>query len=194
MALLWCQVLDSLWPREMWELAQFVSSGWTLRLKHPWDEESLSGMMEWDVLELLGESRGKTSGYVSAVQLNHKETESGISGVKDKMKHQLFWIHLEKLFFVEDLPQQGWSLFWGRIRRNFELLKTSLNQVFQLSAELKWRLKGSKFYLTRQRLLQSIQMESIYSVLTLAMHGLVGASETNPNYISEAFHIPAWNF
>lgn len=37
--------------------------------------------MEWDVLELLGESRGKTSGYVSAVQLNHKETESGISGV-----------------------------------------------------------------------------------------------------------------
>lgn len=47
-------------------------------------------MMEWDVLELLGESRGKTSGYVSAVQLNHKETESGISRVKDKMKHQLF--------------------------------------------------------------------------------------------------------
>lgn len=49
--------------------------------------------MEWDVLEVLGESRGKTSDCASAVQLNHRETERGISGVKDKIKHLLFLIH-----------------------------------------------------------------------------------------------------
>lgn len=49
--------------------------------------------MEWDVLELLDEWRGKTSDYVNAVQLNHKETESGISGFKVKVKQQFFLIH-----------------------------------------------------------------------------------------------------
>lgn len=52
-----------------------------------------AGMMEWDVLEPLGEARGKTSDCAGAVQLNHRETESGISGVKDKTKHLLFLIH-----------------------------------------------------------------------------------------------------